>query len=61
MGVAARLFRRSHAPFSAKFASTEAKKACQDDATPQVAPYKGLPQFWSKKQRSVVTICHYMD
>jgi hypothetical protein len=21
----------------------------------------GFPQFWSKKQRSVVTICHYMD
>jgi hypothetical protein len=25
------------------------------------ARWKGFPQFRSKKQRSVVTICHYMD
>jgi hypothetical protein len=24
-------------------------------------PIVGFPQFWSKKQRSVVTICHCMD
>ena len=25
------------------------------------ATFMGFPQFRSKKQRSVVTICHYMD
>jgi hypothetical protein len=39
IGVVARVLRRYNAPFSAKFASTEAKKACQDDSEPQVAPY----------------------